>query len=81
MTPYSNSSNAILRWVGGRGPSRPRRARDQLPWSHSKCTGSMEFSWHWSQLQGISEKTIWTKPFFHVKGSQVGTRGAGGGPR
>ena len=81
MKPYSNSSKPILRWVGGLGPSLPRSARDQLPCSHSKCTGSMEFSWHWSQLHGTSENTIWTKPFFQVKGSQVGTSGAGAGPR
>ena len=40
----------------------------------------MEFSWHWSQLHGTSENTIWTKPFFQVNGSQVGTSGAGGRP-
>ncbi len=41
----------------------------------------MEFSWHWNQLQGISEKTICTKPFVQVNGSQSGTSGAGCGPR
>ncbi len=48
---------------------------------HSKCNGSTEFSWHCSQLQGTSAKTICTKPFFQMKGSQLGTRGAGWGPR
>jgi len=41
----------------------------------------MLFSWAWSQLQGTSEKTTWTKPFSQVKGSQVGQSGAGWGPR
>jgi hypothetical protein len=81
MKPYSNSSKPIFRCLGGFGPSMPRKIRDQFPCSHSKCTGSMEFSWHWNQLHGISESTIWTKPFFQVNGSQVGTSGAGVGPR
>ena len=79
--PYSNSSNAIFRCVGAFGPRTPRSARDQLPCSHSKCTGSIEFSCAWSQLQGTSANTIWTKPFVHVNGSHVGTSGAGAGPR
>ena len=79
--PYSNSSKPSFRCIGGLGPSTPRSTRDQFPCSHSKCTGSMEFSWAWNQLQGISAKTIWTKPFSHVNGSHVGTSGAGGGPR
>ena len=40
----------------------------------------MEFSWHWNQLQGISLRTIWTKPLPQVNGSQTGTSGAGCGP-
>src|ERR1700683_1754782 len=48
---------------------------------HSKCGGSIEFSWHCSQLQGTSAKTTWTKPFFQENGSQSGTSGAGCGPR
>src|SRR5581483_423262 len=80
--PYSNSSKPTRRWVGGRGPSAwPFSTRDQLVCSHSKWTGSIEFSWHWNQLQGISENTICLKPFFQVNGSQVGTSGAGSGPR
>src|SRR6266478_9702931 len=78
--PYSNSSNPTFRCVGER-PSAPPSARDQFEWSHSKCAGSIEFSWHWNQLQGTSENTICTKPLAQVKGSQVGTSGAGGGPR
>src|SRR3954471_11169214 len=81
VKPNSNSSNPIFRWVGGFGPLFwPRRMRDQLVCSHSKWTGSIEFSWHWNQLQGISEMTIWTKPLRHVNGSQFGTSGAGSGP-
>src|SRR4030095_15872907 len=79
--PYSNSSKPTFRCVGDHPPSARLRARDQFECSHSKCTGSIEFSWHWNQLQGTSENTICTKPFFHVNGSQVGTSGAGGGPR
>ena len=81
VKPCSNSSKAILRWVGGRSPRMPLSARAQLPCSHSKCTGSIEFSWHWNQLHGISAKTICTKPLAQVKGSHVGTSGAGAGPR
>src|SRR5215467_9100610 len=77
VKPYSNSSNAMRRWLGGFLASRAWSARDQLPCSHSKCTGSIEFSWHWNQLQGISEKTICTKPLPHVNGSHVGTSGGG----
>src|SRR4030095_2613293 len=62
-------------------PSARLTERSPFEGSHSKCTGSIEFSWHWNQLQGTSENTICTKPFFHVNGSQVGTSGAGGGPR
>src|SRR3569832_1074284 len=48
---------------------------------HSKCSGSMEFSWHCSQLHGTSANTICANPFVHEKGSQSGTNGAGSGPR
>ena len=41
----------------------------------------MEFSWHWNQLHGITANTTCTNPFFQVKGSQLGTSGAGSGPR
>src|SRR5207253_10163870 len=54
--------------------------RSQLSCSHSKCTGSIEFSWHWNQLHGISLITIWTKPLPQVNGYQIGTSGAGSGP-
>src|SRR3989442_6857251 len=81
VKPYSNSSKPTLRCVGDRSPSAPLSARDQFECSHSKCTGSIEFSWHWNQLQGTSANTICTKPFCQVKGSQVGTSGTGGGPR
>ncbi len=40
----------------------------------------MEFSCACSQLQGTSAKTIWTKPFFQLNGSQSGRQGAGSGP-
>src|SRR5881409_3064030 len=76
MKPYSNSSKPTFKCVGERPPAPPS-ARDQFEWSHSKCTGSIEFSWHWNQLQGTSENTICTKPLAQVKGSQVGTSGAG----
>ena len=76
-----DSSKPTFRCVGERSPAAPLRARDQFEWSHSKCTGSIEFSWHWNQLHGTSENTICTKPFAQVKGSQVGTSGTGGGPR
>src|SRR5215471_12323412 len=81
VKPYSNSSNPTRRCVGGRSPLAPASTRPQFECSHSKCTGSMEFSWHWNQLHGIRPKTICTNPFFHVNGSHVGTSGAGGGPR
>ena len=71
----------MRRCVGTPSPSRPWSARDHRECSHSKCTGSIEFSWHWNQLHGTSENTICTKPFFHVNGSHVGTSGAGAGPR
>ena len=58
---------ADFRWVGGFGPLSLCRTRVQLLCSHSKCTGSIEFSWHWNQLQGISEKTICMKPLRQVK--------------
>ena len=82
MKPYSNSSKPILQ-VRRRAVAvgAALSARDQFECSHSKCTGSIEFSWHWNQLHGTSENTICTKPFFQVNGSQVGTSGAGGGPR
>src|SRR6266852_9434059 len=81
MNPYSNSSKPTFRWGGGLGPSPPRMTRVQFECSHSKCTGSIEFSWHCSQLHGTSENTTCTKPLPHVNGSHVGTSGAGGGPR
>ena len=64
----------VLRRIGaGR---RRRGARSSCECVHSKCTGSIEFSWHWNQLHGISALTIWRKPFFHEKNSQSGTSGA-----
>ena len=47
---------------------------------HSKCTGSQEFSWHWNQLQGMSESTTSRKPFSQVNGSHTGSSGTGCGP-
>jgi len=35
--------------------------------------GSHEFSWHWNQLQGMSEITTSRKPFSQVNGSQIGS--------
>src|SRR5438128_2342646 len=80
MNPYSNSSKPTRRWVGGFGPSPPFMRRVQLEWSHSKWTGSIEFSWHWNQLHGISDITIWTKPLPQANGSHIGSSGAGCGP-
>src|SRR6516165_11506109 len=72
MKPCSNSSNLSFR-VRGACVLWPRSDALQLSCIHSKCTGSMEFSWHWNQLHGTSAKTICTKPLFQVKGSHVGT--------
>src|SRR5580692_8966501 len=79
--PQSNSSNASFKWRGEYGPPLSFRRTLQFMCIHSKCSGSTEFSWHWNQLQGTSAKTICTKPFFQVNGSQLGTSGAGCGPR
>ena len=51
----------------------------QLSCIHSKCTGSIEFSWHWNQLHGTSQATISAKPLLQVNGSQTGNSGAGSG--
>src|SRR5207253_5959173 len=81
VKPCSNSSKPMRRCVGGLVPlAWPRRRCPQLSCSHSKCTGSIEFSWHWNQLHGISLITIWTKPLPQVNGYQIGTSGAGSGP-
>src|ERR1700731_2879886 len=79
--PYSNSLKSTLTWCGEYGPVPPFRRRLQFEWVHSKCTGSIEFSWHWNQLHGILALTIWRKPFGHEKNSQSGTNGCGSGPR
>ena len=62
-------------------PLCPFSRRPQLSCIHSKCTGSIEFSWHWNQLHGTVENTICTNPLFQQNGSQFGTSGAGSGPR
>src|SRR6266851_752248 len=48
----------------------------QFEWVHSKCTGSIEFSWHWNQLHGISALTIWRKPRLRMRNILVGLRQA-----
>jgi hypothetical protein len=53
---------------------------DQLSCIHSKCTGSMDFSWAWNQLHGTSAKTISRKPFCQLNGSHTGSFAAGSGP-
>src|ERR1700733_9986319 len=69
--PQSNSSKASFKWRGEYGPPLSFRRTLQFMCIHSKCSGSTEFSWHWNQLQGTSAKTICTKPFFQVNGSQL----------
>ena len=54
--PNSNSSNPMRVCVGEKS-LLPLRLSNQLECSHSKCTGSIEFSWHCSQLHGMVEKT------------------------
>ena len=76
--PNSNSSNAMRVCVGAYSLLPPRRS-DWFECSHSKWTGSIEFSWHCSQLHGISENTTCLKPRSWYR-SQSHSSGTGPSP-
>src|SRR6185369_3450794 len=77
--PYSNSLKSTFTCCGVYGPVAPPSRTLQFKCVHSKCTGSIEFSWHLNQLHGSSALTIRRKPFGHEKNSQSGTSGRGSG--
>src|SRR6185312_12293771 len=50
--PYAKRSKSILTCFLPYGPSAPFKRTVQLRCIHSKWTGSIEFSWHCTQLHG-----------------------------